>query len=322
MLPRGTGLLTPPWRFLILPLLLLMTACGNDNPTKPEGPVASPDFLATVQGPLTYKGHSYYRLANSDWSSAAHAAKRQFGAQLVKIDDASENDAVQIFFAQAIGPAGRIWLGLSDAASEGNFTYMDGSTPTYTQWEPGEPNNKNDEDYVAMYANNGNWVDVKDLANPPGIGKIYGLVEVDHQPAYIIQGPVTNPVNGHVYYRLGRSDWTTAENFAVDVMQAHLVSIQDAAENQFVLENFANAAGSGRVWLGLTDAASEGTFVNVDGTPVDYTNWDAGEPNDAGGGEDYVVMYSGNGRWVDVIDDFNPPGIGDVYGVVEVVPSP
>jgi DNA uptake protein ComE-like DNA-binding protein len=30
-----------------------------------------------------------------------------------------------------------------------------------------------------MYSGNGRWVDVKDLANVPGIGRIYGVVEVE-----------------------------------------------------------------------------------------------------------------------------------------------
>ena len=94
------------------------------------------------------------------------------------------------------------------------------------------------------------------------------------------------------------------------------VTINDAAENAYVLTTFANAAGSGRVWLGLNDAATEGTFVYTSGQPFTYANWDTGEPNNSGN-EDYVAMYSGNGFWVDVKDLANPPGIGNVYGVVE-----
>lgn len=91
----------------------------------------------------------------------------------------------------------------------------------------------------------------------------------------------------------------------------------DAAENAFLLTTFANAPGSGRIWLGLNDVATEGTFVYTSGEPTTYTNWEPGEPNNVGD-EDYVAMYSGNGRWVDVQDLANPPGIGEVYGVVEV----
>lgn len=133
----------------------------------------------------------------------------------------------------------------------------------------------------------------------------------------VVQGPIVNPANGNTYYRLANSSWTAAESNAVRVFGGHLVTINDAAENTFVLNNFANAGGSGRVWLGLNDAETEGTFVYSSGQAPAYTNWEPGEPNNVND-EDYVAMYSGNGRWVDVRDLANPPGIGNVYGVVEV----
>jgi hypothetical protein len=125
----------------------------------------------------------------------------------------------------------------------------------------------------------------------------------------------------HTYSLLDTSmNWTDSEAEAVS-LGGHLVTINDALENQFVLTFFANALpGNGRVWLGLSDAVSEGSFFWANGEPVTYTNWDFNEPNNAGN-EDYVAMYSGNGFWVDVQDLANP-GIGDVFGVVEVAPVP
>ncbi len=134
----------------------------------------------------------------------------------------------------------------------------------------------------------------------------------------IVQGPIRNPANGNVYFRLSSTNWTDAQNFATSQLAANLVTINDAAENSFVLNNFANAPGSGRVWLGLNDATIEGIFQWSSGQPPTFFNWDAGEPNNGGGIEDWVLMYSGNGRWNDVPNVANPPAIGPVYGVVEV----
>ena len=146
---------------------------------------------------------------------------------------------------------------------------------------------------------------------------MYGVVETDALAAvYVVQGPVTNPANGHTYYRLSNSNWSDAEAFATGVLGGHLATIDDAAENTFVRATFADAPGSGRVWIGLNDAATEGAFVYTSGAPFVYSNWDPGEPNNSND-EDYVAMYSGNGRWVDV-RDLPSPGIGRVYGVVEV----
>ena len=137
----------------------------------------------------------------------------------------------------------------------------------------------------------------------------------------IAQGPIVNPANGSTYYRLSNSNWTCAEAAAV-ALGGHLVTINDPAENDFVLNTFANAPGSGRVWIGFTDRDSEGTFSWISGQPSGYTNWSPGEPNNAGGSENYALMYSGNGLWNDGEDSANPPGVGEVYGVVEIPGSP
>lgn len=36
-------------------------------------------------------------------------------------------------------------------------------------------------------------------------------------------------------------------------------------------------------YIGLSDITNSGQFRWVDGTPVDYTNWDGREPNEVGG---------------------------------------
>jgi hypothetical protein len=285
-----------------------------------DAPVDAPPLppslvpLTVLQGPLAFNNHYYYRLSTASWTDGEASATRMLGGHLVTIDDADENDFVQAAFADAPG-SGRVWLGLSDAAAENSFAWVDGSPVAYTKWDPGEPNNAGEEDYVAMYSGNGRWVDVRDLANP-GIGDVYPVVEcVTMAPVYVEQGPVA--YNGHTYYRLNSTTWTVAEAFAADVLGGHLVTIDDAAENDFVQTTFIGLSGPSRAWIGLSDTAVEGTFVWASGTPLTYTKWEPGEPNNSGD-EDHVAMYANNGRWVDVANLANPPGIGSVYGVVEV----
>jgi hypothetical protein len=56
------------------------------------------------------------------------------------------------------------------------------------------------------------------------------------------------------------------------------------------------------VWMGGTDAASEGTWVwSPSNTPLSYTNWPPGQPDDHGGGEDCLMFNWGSspGAWND-----------------------
>jgi hypothetical protein len=64
---------------------------------------------------------------------------------------------------------------------------------------------------------------------------------------------------------------------------AHLAYLEDAALDS-IAETF---VGSADTFIGLTDRAVEGTFVWDDGTPLVYSNWHTGEPNNGGSGSTY-----------------------------------
>ncbi len=60
------------------------------------------------------------------------------------------------------------------------------------------------------------------------------------------------------------------------------------------------AAGIQNTWIGANDLTTEGVFVWSDTTPLTYTNWNAGEPNDGGGGEDCAITAGDrNYEWDD-----------------------
>ena len=79
-------------------------------------------------------------------------------------------------------------------------------------------------------------------------------------------------------------------------MGGQLASFASLAEEQ---EVFAATGANGR-WttIGVNDIATEGVWVNEDGTPMAYTNWKRGEPNNWGGREDCI--YVRGGQWQDV----------------------
>lgn len=81
---------------------------------------------------------------------------------------------------------------------------------------------------------------------------------------------------------------------------ANLISVQSASENADLVQALSNQGYAGQViWIGYTDETTEGSFVWYDGSPVAYSNWAPGEPNDAGGVEDCTQIYP-DGMWNDL----------------------
>jgi hypothetical protein len=104
--------------------------------------------------------------------------------------------------------------------------------------------------------------------------------------------------NGHSYYRsTGSMTWTNARTACAN-MGGHLVTITSAAENTFVFNTWPSG------WIGFTDEAVEGQWKWVTNETVTYTNWNGGEPNNAGN-EDYAQFVSG-GRWNDLPNNSLP----------------
>ncbi len=105
---------------------------------------------------------------------------------------------------------------------------------------------------------------------------------------------VLNPVNNHSYKRIHCESWDDAQAKAT-AEGAHLVSINDAAEQAWLVRVF----GTAPYWIGLTDVAKEGEWGWTNGEPATYTHWATHKLMDADRGEeDYVFMgLSPDGRW-------------------------
>ena len=76
-----------------------------------------------------------------------------------------------------------------------------------------------------------------------------------------------------------------------------LATVHSESENALLV----TAAAGNKVWIGGTDAASEDTWKwDSTGTPLWYTNWYSGQPDDAGGNEDCMEFnYRSSGKWND-----------------------
>ncbi|XP_015680026.1 low affinity immunoglobulin epsilon Fc receptor [Protobothrops mucrosquamatus] len=106
------------------------------------------------KGWLLNKDKCYYFQMESQAWSFAHTKCEQYGGNLVVIDDWNE----QSFLAsQMKGKA--FWIGLSDMSSENNFVWVDNSTPKFTRWRLGEPDNGGRGQDCVVMNSSGQWED-------------------------------------------------------------------------------------------------------------------------------------------------------------------
>ncbi len=121
----------------------------------------------------------------------------------------------------------------------------------------------------------------------------------------LLAGP--EEYNGHTYYLVNQATWQGGENEAV-ARGGHLVTINDADEQDWVFSTFKNVGVIRHLWIGLYETGSEGNYVWISGqTPQpSYSHWYPGQPDNYGGTEAYVHMvangYGGGvtGEWNDL----------------------
>jgi len=128
------------------------------------------------------------------------------------------------------------------------------------------------------------------------------------------------------YYEFvsGSISWTSARTSALARryygLSGYLVTVTSSAENTFLLTKLPSGVSG---WLGGTDQTIENSWIWADGPEAgqsfcgstslqgasangcsgkdfSYANWNGGEPNDSGGNEDYLQMYSDSGTWNDL----------------------
>ena len=111
--------------------------------------------------------------------------------------------------------------------------------------------------------------------------------------------PFIGNFQDHKYYIVQDwVSWETARQNAID-LGGYLLTINSAAENNFIQNNIGDNYKWDSYWIGFSDTAEEGTFVWANGSDSTYTNWYDGEPNNAGD-EDVVEFNAYSGKWNDL----------------------
>jgi hypothetical protein len=115
--------------------------------------------------------------------------------------------------------------------------------------------------------------------------------------------------------------WYTARDIAASRTylgrRGYLASINSADENTFIWNTWNTVSSGTAVWLGGYQPPGSpepaGGWSWASGEPFSYTNWNPGEPNNAGG-EDALTFWSG-GTWNDT------SSADSLYFVVEYAPD-
>ena len=137
--------------------------------------------------------------------------------------------------------------------------------------------------------------------------------------------------NNHTYHLLEEADWYISEAEAVR-LGGHLVTINDAEENTWILETFGQMArdrGGNILWLGFNDADTEAKWQWSSGELTNFVNWQSGQPENILPTQDFAGMILSNsadsefviGKWRSML---HPPvhNWDNCLGLVEIVPEP
>lgn len=138
----------------------------------------------------------FYNTATTS-ANAAQTAAQNLGANLVSIQNQTENDALQAALQAAGFNNAVVWIGGGFTGANhgpGDFTWYDGSPNAYTNWNPGEPNNNSgipgvQENCMQMVVSSGQWNDLVCGAEPLGLGPTgTSVIEVNLCPQLTVTG--------------------------------------------------------------------------------------------------------------------------------------
>ena len=112
----------------------------------------------------------FFYLSNISSLGAGRAACQDSGGDLASIHSAEENADMFTAILRSMGgfPTTNVLFGATDATREGTWVWVDGTPFDYSNWNPGEPNNAENEDCagIGMGINNGKWADFSCVVAP------------------------------------------------------------------------------------------------------------------------------------------------------------
>ena len=323
------------------------------------------------------------------WAQAKAHAETQGGTLATFANQDEWNLAMQSIGADALLDVGGLWIGATDEATEGTWSWVTGEPFVFTRWETGQPDNLNNSDYAAVAGDlggtSGKWYDYRAITTRDGYilesGYSTNPIDADSDDDGLLDGaemtagsnPFVADTDGdgltdtqevnltHTNPKLADSN-SNGINDALDDQDSdglgnlvelsthgtdprkadtdsdglsdseelshpgryftliegsftHAQAAADAANRRGRLASFPNAndftraaakarkTNQGYLWFGLSDAATEGTWLWSDGSAPTYARWLNGQP-DGSNTENHAVLMQNGSQWADAAADF------------------
>ena len=300
--------------------------------------VLKSDLSGTMADPII-RGDSLYTIVDSPSWTQAEANSAKLGGHLVTINSKEEDVwlSKNVYGNQYIinggtpslqDPIKSYYIGYNDISTEGIYRWSSGAEVTYNgiapspTYDPSHPNAVNTDAFVVNSnadGSTGHWINVDDTASWYRDGNI-PVVSVDIKA--IIESHFVRRGDS-AYVVVQGPTWEEAEANAVK-LGGHLVTINDSAENEWILGTFRNDFPNGAGFIGYTDSISEGNWTWSSGERTSFSNWDTGNPSNSGGVEDVGTIQFGDGSWNDIATNYwNWFGNqGDIKGIAEIKLAP
>jgi hypothetical protein len=143
------------------------TRCNLSQASLCQGKADKP--LVCRRGRAFSAGGLPYCLNTVDlsWAEARRACTAD-GGSLAVLRTAADNAAVREAMAARFA-ATRMWIGLTDAAEEGNWGWISGVPFTFSGWHAGEPNDFNRENCGELYSDTWTWNDLDCSVERPSV---------------------------------------------------------------------------------------------------------------------------------------------------------
>ncbi|XP_030828651.1 macrophage mannose receptor 1 [Strongylocentrotus purpuratus] len=253
---------------------------------------------------------SYYKYGDScfklDTTRRTYTGAQTFceddGGNLASITDAHYEAFLEyMLYSRGISDA---WIGMTNV--DGKYQWADGWPVLVSFWGDGEPS-QNDGEGCVILTDAPSWDDTSCADLHPTICRTTNAQPpdpVEELPGYCQSGQTA--FGGYCYYvpdGLVFTEWYSA-SYQCQQMGGELASIHSKEENEFIRDLVQTDIGKRNVWVGLERGPSGGFTNWNDGTPVDYVQWDNGEPTDnwRGNQEDCVEIYTNEfGTWKDEV---------------------